>query len=58
MSDKPHLLANIEQIQAITNQWLMDYNAYRPHESLDGLPPVLFMPRKIPDPDFYRATST
>ncbi|MBN3342775.1 IS3 family transposase [Pectobacterium brasiliense] len=53
-----HLFANIEQVQAITDQWLMDYNEYRPHESLGGLPPVLFMHRSIPVPDFYQTMST
>ncbi len=35
-----HLFANLEQVQAITDQWRVDDNQYRPHESLGGLPPV------------------
>ncbi len=38
-----HLFANLEQVQVITDQWLVDYNEYRPHESLGGVPPVQFM---------------
>lgn len=53
-----HLFANIEQVQAITNQWLIDYNEYRPHEALGGLPPVQFMPRLTYAPNFYQALST
>lgn len=34
-----------QQVQPITNQWLVDYNEYRPHDSLGGVPPVRFMPR-------------
>lgn len=33
-----HLFANLEQVQAITDGWLVDYNEYRTHESLGGLP--------------------
>ncbi|WP_430795324.1 integrase core domain-containing protein [Achromobacter spanius] len=40
-----HLSANLEQVQALTDRWLIDYNEYRPHESLDGLPPMQIMPR-------------
>nr|WP_232468116.1 transposase family protein [Bordetella genomosp. 13] len=42
-----HLFANLEQVQAITDQWLVDYNEYRPHEALGGVPPVLYMPRLL-----------
>jgi putative transposase len=35
-----HLFANLEQVQPITEQWLIDYSEYRPHEALGGVPPV------------------
>jgi len=53
-----HLFANLEQVQAITSQWLIDYNEYRPHESLGGVPPVQFMPRLTSAPSLYRPMST
>ncbi len=53
-----HLFANLQQMQAITEQWLIDYNEYRPHESLGGLPPVQFMPRLTPAPNLYQPLST
>lgn len=53
-----HLFANIDQVRAITNQWLMDYNEYRPLESLGRLPPVHVMPRPTLTPDLYQAIST
>lgn len=49
-----HMFANLEQVQAITDQ----YNQYRPHESLGGLPPVQFMPRLTLAPNFYPPMST
>jgi hypothetical protein len=32
-----HLFANLQQVRAITERSLIDYNEYRPHESLGGL---------------------
>ncbi|MBR7542872.1 integrase core domain-containing protein [Pseudomonas aeruginosa] len=48
----------MEQVQAITEQWLIDYNEYRPHEALGGVPPVLYMPRLTHAPHLYRPLST
>lgn len=53
-----HLFANLEQVQAITERWLVDYNEYRPHESLGGLPPAHFMPRLTLAPIVYPPMST
>ncbi len=53
-----HLFANLEQVQAITERWLVDYNEYRPHESLGGLPPAHFMPRFTLAPIVYTPMST
>ena len=53
-----HLFANLEQVQAVTDQWLVDYNEYRPHEALGGVPPVQYMPRLTHAPNLYRPLST
>ncbi len=53
-----HLFANLQQVQAITEQWLIDYNEYRPHESLGDIPPVQFMPRLPLAPNLYQPSST
>jgi putative transposase len=53
-----HLFANLEQVQAITDQWLVDYNEYRPHEALGDVPPVQYMPRITHASNFYRQLST
>ena len=53
-----YLFTNLEQVQAITDQWLIDYNEYRPHEALGNIPPVQFMPRITTVPNLYRTMST
>ena len=46
------------QVQEITEQWLIEYNEYRPHESLGDIPPVQFMPRLTLAPNLYQPLST
>lgn len=54
-----HLFANPQQVQAITDQWLVDYNEYRPHEALGGVSsPVQFMPRLSLAPNLYQPMPT
>ena len=52
-----YLFTNLEQIQIITDQWLFDYNEYRPYETLGNIPPVQFMPRLTRVPNLYRILS-
>ena len=37
-----NLFQNLRAVKMLTQQWLMNYNQERPHESLAGLPPVQF----------------
>ena len=37
-----YLFSTIQEVQAITNDWLEEYNAIRPHASLGGLPPYQY----------------
>jgi putative transposase len=41
-----YAFASIEEVRAVTEEWLEDYNSERPHDSLGGLPPRAFMPRQ------------
>lgn len=34
-----YLFSSIKEVQAITNDWLEEYNSIRPHAALGGLPP-------------------
>ena len=34
-----HLFHSINDVQAITDEWLVQYNGVRPHESLGNLTP-------------------
>lgn len=38
-----YLFTTIQEVQEITEEWLEEYNAVRPHEALGGLPPYQFM---------------
>lgn len=33
------------EVQAAADDWLMDYNEYRCHESLGDVPPAVYLPR-------------
>jgi len=37
-----YLFDNLEEVRAITERWLEDYNTIRPHEALQGLSPRQF----------------
>jgi putative transposase len=41
-----YLFESIEQVQRITDDWLIDYNELRPHDSLGRVPPLTYMPRE------------
>ena len=42
-----YLFNYIEQVQVIADDWLTQYNEYRTHDALGGLPSKQFMPRLI-----------
>ena len=37
-----YLFSSIQEVQAISEEWLEEYNAIRPHEALGGLPPYQY----------------
>jgi putative transposase len=39
------LFNTLSEVQELADEWLKDYNEYRPHESLGKLPPAVFKPR-------------
>lgn len=40
-----NLFDAISEVQQAADDWLIDYNEYRPHESLGDVPPEVFKPR-------------
>lgn len=40
-----NLFNSISEVQMAADEWLMDYNEYRPHESLGDVPLAAFLPR-------------
>jgi len=41
------LFNSIDEVQEAADHWIMDYNEYRPHESLGNIPPAVFKPRVL-----------
>lgn len=37
-----YLFESIEEVRSITDDWMIEYNALRPHAALGGIPPVQF----------------
>lgn len=40
-----YVFESIEQVQQITEDWLVEYNEQRPHDALGRVPPLTFLPR-------------
>ena len=40
-----YVFDSLEQVRAITEEWLATYNTERPHDSLGQVPPLTFLPR-------------
>jgi putative transposase len=43
-----YVFDSIEQVREVTERWLPEYNEERPHDSLGGVPPLMFKPRRKP----------
>ncbi len=40
------MFEGVDQVQRITDDWLVEYNEERPHDSLGRVPPLTYLPRK------------
>lgn len=49
----PWLFNTVSEVHTAADDWLTDYNEYRPHDSLGNVPPAVFKPRA-----FNRRAST
>jgi putative transposase len=43
-----YIFETIEQVQLLTDEFLMSYNQERPHDSLGRVPPLTYLPRQLP----------
>lgn len=41
-----YVFESIEQVQQITDAWLIEYNEERPHDALGRVPPLTYLPRE------------
>ena len=42
-----YVIEPVEQVQQIAEDWLVEYNEQRPHDSLGRVPPLTYLPREI-----------
>lgn len=42
-----YLFSSLQEFRDITDEWIEEYNAIRPHEALEGLPPHQFLIEKV-----------
>lgn len=43
-----YVFESLRQVRQIVDDWLPEYNEERPHDSLGGVPPLMFLPRPQP----------
>jgi putative transposase len=53
-----YLFDSLAAVREVTAAWLHCYNTERPHDSLGRVPPLTFLPRLTPTPEFSYALST
>lgn len=53
-----YIFESIEQVQLITDEWLVGYNEERPHDSLGRVPPLTYMSRQLPSRNSSLEVST
>jgi putative transposase len=42
-----NLFSSLQEVRDITDEWIEEYNAIRPHEALGGVPPYQFLVEKV-----------
>jgi len=40
-----YMFSSLQEIRAVTEEWIADYNTERPHDGLGRVPPLTFLPR-------------
>jgi len=46
-----HLFATLAEVVEVNTTWQASYNGERPHDSLGGVPPLMFLPRPTSSPE-------
>lgn len=51
-----YLFRNLQQVRELANQWRAQYNEQRPHDSLGGLPPIVYAQQNLENSSFELST--
>ncbi len=46
-----YLFESLDEVQRLTDDWLVRYNEARPHDALGRVPPLTYLPREISPPE-------
>jgi len=53
-----YAFGSLEEVRAVTEEWIADYNTKRPHDSLGRVPPLTFLPRQTSLREYAFSLST
>lgn len=53
-----YLFKTLSEVRAITDEWIDEYNTVRPHQALNGLPPVEYARQKMNEPESLISSET
>ena len=53
-----HLFDTLDEVRAVTAEWLEDYNNFRPHDALGGIAPRTYRAKNNPDVEACSAAAT